>query len=93
MLTFSVTLTSVCRPKTLSHLTMIHMQVVNVGFQICLAQWVNSIKIVTGPHSINAKSILVLERANGVRVSTWYWLYKIKRSGSLRNQIVNYKTF
>ena len=66
MLAFSVTFTSVCRPKTLSHLTRIHMQVVNVWFQIRVAQWANIIKIVTGPHSINAKSFLVLIRAIGV---------------------------
>ena len=79
MLTFSVTFTSVCHPKALSHLTIIHMGVVNVCFQICIAQWANSIKIVSGPHFINAKSLLVLVRAHGVRVSTRYWLCKINR--------------
>ena len=33
----------------------------------------------TGSHSVNAKSLLVLVRANGVRVSTRYWLCKINR--------------
>ena len=47
----------------------------------------------TWPHSVNAKSLLVLITANGVRVFTRYWLCKIKRSGSLRNQIVNYKFY
>ena len=93
MFTFSVTFTSVCRPKTLSHFTTIRMHVVNVWLQIGVAQWANSIKIVIGAHSVNAKSLLVLLRANGVRVSTRYWLCKIKRSGSFRNQIVNYKSF
>ena len=93
MLSFSVTFTSVCRPKTSSHFRIIHMQVVNVWPQICVAQWANSIKIVTEPDSVNAKSLLVLVRANGVRVSARYWLSKIKRSGTLINQIVNYKSF
>ena len=69
------------------------MQVANVWFQICVVQWANSMKIVTVLHSINAKSLSVLVRANGVRVSTGYWLCKIKRPGSLRNQIVNYMSF
>ena len=42
------------------HFTIIHIQVVKVSFQIYVAQRVNSIKIVTGPHSVNAKSLLVL---------------------------------
>ena len=52
------------------------MQVVNVWFQICVAQWANSIRIVTGPHSINAKSFLVLVRTNGVRVTVLALLEK-----------------
>ena len=87
----SVIFTSVCRPKTLSHFTIIHRQMaVNVWLQISIVQWANSIKIVTGPDSVNAKSHLVLVRANGVRVSIRYWLCKTKRSGSLKNQMVNY---
>ena len=58
------------------------MQVANVWLQICAAQWANSIKIVTGPDSDIAKSLLVLLSANEVRLSTGYWLCKIKQSGS-----------
>ena len=69
------------------------MQVVNVWLQICVAQWANSIKIVTGPDSVNAKSLLVLVGAKGVGLSTGYWLCKIKQSGPLRNQTVIYQSF
>ena len=86
----SALFTSVCRSKTLSHFTIIRMQ---VWIQICVAQWAKNIHIVTGPDSVNVKSLLVLVRAKGVRLSTGYWLCKIKRSGSLRNEIVNYKSF
>ena len=62
---FFTTFSSVCRPKTLSHFTLITGKWYRFGFKSALLS-----KIVSGPHSVNTKSLLALVRANGVGVST-----------------------
>ena len=84
MLTFSVTFTFVCRPVVDALNNNSHASGKRLVSNLRCSVGANSIKIATGPHSMNAKSFLVLVRANGVRVSTRFWLSKIKRSGSLR---------
>ena len=76
MLAFSVIFTCVYRPQTLSHVTKIRMQVVNVLFKICVAEWANIIKIVNGPHSVNAKSLSSASKSYGVSVPTRFRLSK-----------------
>ena len=58
MFAFFVIFTSVCRPQTLPHVTKIRIQVVNVLFKLCVAEWANIIKVANGPHSVHAKSPL-----------------------------------
>ena len=80
MLAFSVTFTSACRPKTLSHITKILMQVVNVLFQICDADWANIIKML----KICQCEIVFSASKSEVRTV---------REKSIWNQNVNYQTF
>ena len=50
----------------LPHFTKIRMQVVNVLFKICVAEWANIMKIVKESHSVNAKLLSVLVRVMGL---------------------------
>ena len=83
ILPFPIIFTSVCRLQTLPHVTKIRMEVVNVLFKICVAEWAIIIKIVNGPHSVNAKSLFSACKS-GVSVPTLDRMCKKQQSGSLR---------
>ena len=66
MLAFFVIFTSGCRPQTLLLAPKIRIQVVSALLKICNAECTKIIKIVNGPHSVNAKQILALVRVMGL---------------------------
>ena len=84
LLAFSVIFTSVCRPKTLPHVTNIRMQVVNVLFKFDVAEWANIIKIMNG-HIPLMRNRLSASKSYWVSVPTRYRLIKKHQSGSLRH--------